>query len=251
MPNLKNIALFALLTLSQVHADIIGGEASIGIFNHAPSGNASYALPFSNIDTSANLEDTLGFSEEQDLFFKAYLEHPLPLIPNIKIGYTALSHDGSNSVEAFSWGDIVNFTGEIDNSLSLDITDVTLYYELLDNWVEVDTGLTARYITGDMSVRTDINNDAVDFSTWIPMLYGKARFNFPLTDISLQLEANAISYGGLTSYDYELSARYTLAMGIGLEAGYKAFHLESDELLDGFNADMDFSGPYAAAIWDF
>ncbi len=70
MPNLKNIALFTLLTLSQVHADTIGGEASLGIFNHAPSGNASYS------GTSSSLEDTLGFSEEQDIFLKAYLEHP-------------------------------------------------------------------------------------------------------------------------------------------------------------------------------
>jgi len=245
MPNLKNIALFALLTLSQVHADMAGGEASLGIFNHAPSGNASYR------GTSSSLDDTLGFNEEQDLFFKAYLEHPLPLAPNVKIGHTTLSHNGSNSVEGFTWGDIVNFTGEIDNSLLLDITDIVLYYELIDNWIEADTGVAARYITGDMRVSTDIDNDAVDFSIWIPMLYGKARLSFPFTDISLQLEANAISYGGLTSYDYELSARYTLAMGIGLEAGYKAFHLDSDELLDGFRADMDFSGPYAAAIWDF
>jgi hypothetical protein len=83
------------------------------------------------------------------------------------------------------------------------------------------------------------------------MLYGKVRLNLPTTDLSLQLEANAVSYWDITTYDYELSARYTLAMGVGLEAGYKAFHIDSDELVNGFDADMDFSGPYAAAIWDF
>ena len=55
----------------------------------------------------------------------------------------------------------------------------------------------------------------------------------------------------MTAYHYEVSARYTLAMGIGLEAGYKSFHIESDDLVDGLNADIDFSGPYAAAIWNF
>ncbi len=245
MPNLKKLALVTLLTLSQVNADMVGGEVSLGFFNHAPSGNASYS------GTSADLEDTFGFSEEQDLFFKAYLEHPFPVIPNVKLGYTTLSHNGINDVVDFRWGDIGPVTGTIDSSLSLDITDVTLYYELLDNWVEVDTGLTARYITGDMGVSTNGSNDVVDFSTWIPMLYGKARFNLPVTDISVQLEANAISYWDITAYDYELSARYTLVMGIGLEAGYKSFHLDSDDLVDGFHADMDFSGPYAAAIWNF
>lgn len=245
MRNLKNIVLFTFFTLSTMHADMIGGESSLGFFNHDPSGNASYK------SRSSNLEETFGFSEEQDLFFKAYLEHPFPLLPNLKVGYTALSHSGSSSVVDFSWGDIDNFDGTIDSSLSLDFTDVTLYYEVLDNWAEMDAGVTARYITGDMGVRTNTNNDFVDFSTWIPMLYGKARFNLPSTDISFQLEANVISYWDMTAYDYELSARYTLVMGVGLEAGYKSFHLDSDDLVDGFKSDIDFAGPYAAAIWDF
>jgi len=245
MPTFKKLALVTLLTLSQVHADMIGGEASLGFFNHDPSGNASYK------GTSSSLEETFGFSEEQDLFLKAYLEHPFPLLPNVKLGYTTLSHNGGSSVDGFTWGDIVDFNGTIDSSLSLDFTDVTLYYEILDNWAEVDAGITARYITGDMSVRTNGTNDVVNFSTWIPMLYGKARFNFPVTDLSVQLEANAISYWDITSYDYELSARYTLMMGIGIEAGYRSVHLDSNDLVDGFHADIDFSGPYAAAVWDF
>lgn len=241
MPSLKIVVLFALMSFSQAYADMLGGEVSIGFFNHDPSGNASYK------GTSSDMEETLGYSEEQDLFFKAYLEHPLPLLPNVRLAYTDLSHKGSNSVENFSWGDIVDFNGTIDSSLSLEFSDVTLYYEVLDSWAEVDVGLTLRYLTGDM----DVNHDTVDFSTWVPMLYGKARLTFPVTDLSLQLEANAISYWDITAYDYELSARYTLTMGIGLEAGYKAFYLDSDDLVSGLHADIAFSGPYAAVIWDF
>lgn len=245
MLHLKKLALLTLLTLGEVHADMIGGEVSLGFFNHQPGGNASYK------GSSSSLEETFGFSEEQDTFLKAYLEHPFPLLPNLKLGYTTLSHGGNSVVEDLSWGDIVNINGDIESSLSLDMTDVTLYYEVLDNWVEVDAGVTLRYISGDMGVRTVEEYDNADFSIWAPLLYGKARFNLPVTDLSFQLEANAISYWKMTAYDYELSARYTLTMGIGLEAGYKAFYIESDELVDGFHADMDFSGPYAAAIWDF
>jgi outer membrane protein len=245
MAHLKKVALFALLTLGQLHADMIGGEASLGFFNHDPSGSASYR------SSDASLEDTFGFSEEQDIFLKAYLEHPFPLLPNVKLGYTTLSHNGSSIEEDFSWGDIENINGHINSSMSLDMTDVTLYYEVLDNWVEVDAGLTLRYFRGDMGVSAVGEYDSADFSIWAPLLYGKARFNVPVTDLSFQLEANAISYWDMTAYDYELSARYTLVIGIGLEAGYKSFHIDSDELVDGFHADMDFSGPYAAAIWDF
>ena len=245
MLTIKKLSLLTLLTFSQLYADMIGGEASVAFFNHDPSGNASYK------GSTSELKETLGFSEEQDMFLKAYLEHPFPLLPNVKVGYTTLSHNGNSEVEGFTWGDIVDFSGSIDSSLSLDFTDVTLYYEVLDNWAEVDAGITARYISGDMSVRTNGTNDVVNFSTWIPMLYGKARFNFPVTDLSVQLEANAISYWDITSYDYELSARYTLMMGIGIEAGYRSVHLDSNDLVDGFHADIDFSGPYAAAVWDF
>ena len=98
MPSIKKLALVTLLTLSQVHADMIGGEASLGFFNHDPSGNASYK------GTSSSLEETFGFSEEQDLFLKAYLEHPFPLLPNVKLGYTTLSHDGNSSVDGLHMG---------------------------------------------------------------------------------------------------------------------------------------------------
>ena len=239
---------FTVVSLSAIRADSIGGEVSLGIFNHSPEGYASYTLPFlGHQSTSADIVDTLGFSEAQDIFLKVYIEHPLAMLPNVKLSYTALSHEGNSQVTLFSWGDIVNLTGEVDSSLSLDMTDATLYYEISDNWVNFDVGLTLRYLTGNM----DVNHEDISFSTFVPLLYAKTRFDFPVTDLSLQLEANAVSFSGITSYDYELSARYTLAMGIGLEAGYKAFHLDSNDLLDGFDANMDFSGPYAAAIWDF
>ncbi|RLA66242.1 MAG: hypothetical protein DRQ78_04450 [Epsilonproteobacteria bacterium] len=246
----KTILLFILLHTFG-YADTIGGEVSLGVFNHSPSGQVSYVLPPGNIGTSSDLEDTLGFSETQDIFFKAYLEHPLLFLPNIKLGYTKLSHEGSNDVNLFSWGDIHQFTGNIDNSLALDISDATLYYEALDNWLEVDLGLTLRYLSGNIAVNTSAETEVIDFSTLFPMLYAKGRFNIPSTDVAVQMEANAISYGGLTSYDYEISARYTLTMGLGLEAGYKSLHLDSDELSDGLDANVDFSGPFVSAIWDF
>jgi outer membrane protein len=245
MTALKKLLLLTLLGLGQIHADTIGGEVSLGFFNHDPNGDASY------MGRSESLNETFGFSEEQDIFLKAYFELPLPIIPNIKLGHTTLSHKGSSSVNEFTWGDIKDYDGTIDNSLSLDMTDVTLYYEFLDNWVETDAGLTLRYLSGNFSVNSTIGNDVVAFTNWVPMLYGKARFNMPVTDLSFQIEANAISYWDITAYDYELSARYTVIMGLGIEAGYKAYHLDSDELVNGFNANIDFSGPYAAVIWDF
>ncbi len=258
---IKKLALTALLTASTLYADITGGEISLGMYNHAPSGSASYSLPLIGAGTSADLEDTLYWSDAQDIMIKAYLEHPLPFIPNAKIAFSNLSHEGQGEVTDFSWGGIdIPLQGDIDTSLELKMYDLTLYYELLDNWVEADAGVTLRYFDGNIAVNTlatlsslstTVTSETTNFNAFIPMLYGKTRFNIPTTDISLQLEANAISYEESTFYDYELSARYTLAMGLGLEGGYKIIHLDSEDLTDGLKADMDFSGFHASVVWDF
>ncbi len=65
MVYLKTLALFMLLACSQLHADTIGGEISFGFFNHQPNGDASYK------GNNADIEDTLGYSEEQDIYLKA------------------------------------------------------------------------------------------------------------------------------------------------------------------------------------
>lgn len=257
---IKKLALASLFAASTLYADIIGGEISLGMYSHSPSGNASYNAPFGT-GTSADLEDDLYWSDEEDIMLKAYFEHPLPFIPNIKLAFSNLSHEGQGEVTDFAWGGIeIPLEGDIATSLDTTAYDLTLYYELLDNVVEVDAGLTLRYLDGSIAVNslsnssalsTEVLNESTNFDALIPMLYGKARFNIPSTDISLQLEANAISYDETTFYDYELSARYTLAMGLGLEGGYRAIHLDSDDLADGLKVDMDFAGPYASIVWDF
>lgn len=238
--------LLILLFASSLWADTIGGEASIGFYAHSVEGSSAYRTA-----SSVDLSDTLGFSSTQDIFLKAYIEHPFPLFPNVKLGYTSLSYDASSEVSSFSWGEVRNFTGKIENSMSLSYTDVTLYYELLDNWTEIDAGFTFRNLKGDMRIASTFQSDSVSYTSLVPMLYGKARFNIPSTDISLQAEVNLMRFSSMTAYDYELSARYSFAMGLGIEAGYKTFHLESDDLVDGLDTNIDIAGPYLSAVWDF
>lgn len=240
-------ALLTLLLSTFLYADNIGGEASIGLYHHTLEGSSSYGASLEPV----NLSDTLGFSSTQDIFFNLYIEHPFPLFPNVKLSYNNLSHDANKLVKGLSWGEIQNFSGKTENSLSVNYTDITLYYELLDNWTEVDAGFTFRSLDGDMSIGTPLASDKVSYSTLIPMLYGKLRFNVPSTDISMQVEANLVSFSGITSYDYALSARYSFVMGVGIEAGYKNLYLESDDLVDGLSTDIEFSGPYLLATWDF
>ncbi|HHO65105.1 MAG TPA: TIGR04219 family outer membrane beta-barrel protein [Epsilonproteobacteria bacterium] len=262
---LKKLILTSLLTSAALYADIIGGEVSVGIYSHSPSGSASYTLPYLPLNESIDLENDLGWDSKQDAMVKAYFELPLPFVPNVKLAYSNFNQSGDATVTSFSWGDIIGLDGTINTSLELQMYDLTAYYELLDNVVEIDAGLTLRYLNGNMDVTptADFNlpgfipdlsvsaPQSTDIDMWIPLVYGKARFNIPTTDISLQIEGNGITYQDTTFYDYELSARYTFSMGLGLEAGYKSTHIDSEDLADGLVVDVDSSGPYAAVVWDF
>ena len=258
----KELILASLFTSGILYADTLGGEFFLGMYSHTPSGYASYTAPgMGKTGTSANLEDTLQWESNENIFLKAYLEHPVPMLPNVKVALTQLSHDGQSNVgNDFVWGEIhIPYSGTIDNNMDINKYDMTLYYELLDNWIEADAGITLGYINGHIKVTalsglassSLSHTEKTDFSLFMPTLYGKTRFNLPSTDISLQFEGDIFSYDDTTFYNYTLSARYTFTMGLGIEAGYKALHLESKDLAEGLDVDMDFNGPYAAVVWDF
>ncbi len=244
---MKKIFLFATLATTLSMADFIGGEINVGYYNHVPSGTLQYQ------GNSIDMQDTLKWNDESNIFAKAYIEHPLPVAPNIKVGYTDFGHSGSGHVNS-----TFNFAGQaymggsnIDSNFDLKMYDLALYYELLDNWVNLDVGINVKYIDGLVSVNSDRNiAESKDFTVPIPMLYAQARFDVPTTDLSFQVEGNYVSYDGHTLYDAEAGVRYTFALGVGLEAGYKTMKLKLDNV-DNFSMDSDFSGAYGKLVWDF
>jgi outer membrane protein len=247
----KTLAFITIISTVGM-ADVIGGELNVGFYNHAPSGTVQYQ------GDVIDIEKDLKWENEGDVFIKAYLEHPLPIIPNIKVGYSTFGHTGSGSVNnSFQFGrKTFNLNTDINTRFDLKMYDLTLYYELLDNWINVDAGINVKYIDGEIGVNgTDLItnlfiNESTTFQVPIPMLYGKVRLDVPSTDLSFQVEGNYISYDGNTFYDAEIGARYTLALGLGFEAGYKTMKLKLDDI-DDLSMDSDFSGAYGKLVWDF
>jgi len=241
----KILSIMACITTLSM-ADFIGGEINVGYYNHTPSGTAQYQ------GSVLNMEDTLKWESEGDIFLKAYLEHPIPIIPNIKIGYSDFGHSGAGAVnKSFTFGgETFSTDKEIETKFDLKIYDLTLYYELLDNWINLDVGINVKYVDGALSVKSGSREKSADFQVPIPMVYAKARLDIPATDLSFQAEGNYIAYDGHTFYDAELGARYTFALGLGLEAGYKTMRLDIKDIED-LSMESDFSGAYAKLVWDF
>lgn len=244
---MKKILALATIATTLSVADIIGGEINVGYYNHVPSGTLQYQ------GDSIDLKDTLKWSDEADMFAKFYFEHPIPIIPNIKVGYSNFGHNGSGLVNSnFNFaGQTYTVGSNIDSNFDLKMYDLALYYELLDNWINLDVGVNVKYVDGSVSVISDTGlSEVTDFQVPIPMLYARARFDVPTTDVSFQVEGNYVTYDGSTLYDAEAGVRYTLGLGLGIEAGYKMMKLELDNV-DDLSMSSDFSGAYGKLVWDF
>ena len=243
---MKKLLALTLFCATVSMADFIGGEVNLGYYTHTPSGDISYKGNI--IDT----QDDMKWKQEGDIFFKAYFEHPVPLIPNLKLGYTNFTHKGDGRVDSsFTFGDVsFNSSVDIKSNFEMKMYDVALYYEILDNWLNADVGVNIKLLDGTIDVDNTVKSESADFLLPIPMAYAKFRFDVPTTGISFQAEGNYISFDEHTLYDIEAGVRYTYMFGLGIEAGYKSLKLKINDI-DNLTMDTNFSGFYGKLIWDF
>ncbi len=247
-------AAFLAFGTMQAQADTIGGEIAVGGWYHDPGGWILYPNDLGD-ENKVDADDDLNLDSQTDIYLRAKLEHPVPLLPNIRLAYNRTETSGDGRIEKdFQFGDIV-FSGgrDISSDAKLDSYDGTLYYELVDTGVDLDLGLTVRYFDGYVKV-TDKGtgeSDSTDIDFVAPMLYGNFRLPLPfLEGLSVGAEGNWITYDGSTLYDIQADARYTFPMGLGLEVGYRYENIELDDVEDT-DADIDIQGVFFGAIWDF
>ena len=195
-----------------------------------------------------DLEDDLNLGDESGTYVYIAIEHPVPFLPNILLTSVEIDQSGSGSVTQTFDG--IDFSGDVDSTVDLSHTDATLYYELLDNWVNLDLGLTVRKFDGEVKLVSESAGTAQeDIDYTIPLLYGKARFDLPLTGVYVSASGNWIGAGSNSFLDSMVTVGYESTIGLGLEAGYRNITLSVDE--DDFEADFVLSGIYAAATFHF
>ncbi len=254
---LKKLSLLALAGLSMtsfVQADTAGLE--IGAYQWTPDYSGVFAVDEGNqLGTTLNMQDDLGFTDEDHNIIWVSLEHPVPFIPNIKI----VSSDLDVSAASVLTRDIVfggeTFTASENVTTRIDMSNIeyTLYYELLDNWINLDAGLTLRQYDGIVTLNTDptgsnINeSETIDFT--IPLLYVKGRVDLPLTGFFVDGEINIISFDGDSLSDTAFSLGYESDFGLGAKAGYRTFSMEVED--GDFTSDLEFKGAYVSVFFHF
>ena len=233
------LAICAALASASASADtILGFDATAGVWMPGYSGE----IGADDLFSEGRFQNG-----ENITFVQAALEHPIPLVPNILVAHSKIETRGNFTLsEDANFGDTTFEAWEaVGTDINLSYVDATLYYEILDNWVNLDLGLTARQFSGEMTADTFEKSETVELSGILPMVYGVARFDLPFTGWSIIAQGNGTSYKGDRHTDLTAKIRWDFvpALDFAIEAGYRAMTVDVQEL-DALQSDLEIKGPY-------
>lgn len=209
----------------------------------------------------ANEESLTEFSYDDQTNSSLYvaLEHPVPLIPNLKLVRTTMDTSGFTNLNSqFEFnGELYSANTDVSTDFEMSATDIILYYEILDNdLVSVDIGLNGKYLDGTIVVSESESNRTAteEFSGVIPMAYAKAEVGLPFTGLGVYAEGSFLAIGDHSVSDIQAALTYSfvesLALDMTLQAGYRAVTVELDDI-DDFYADLEFNGVFVGLEFDF
>ncbi|MDD5052029.1 MAG: TIGR04219 family outer membrane beta-barrel protein [Sulfuricurvum sp.] len=203
-------------------ATILGFGAEADYYMPMASGDFSYTN--NGVTTATHFSNDTTSAYQVGLF----LEHPLPLIPNFRIDLTPDS----------------SFNGS-GNKVTLNQTDITPYYEILDNVVDLDVGMTFKVIDGKIEGVT-----SQSFKEVVPMGYLSVAITPPLSPLSVEGNVKYLGYGGDSFTDARVKANWKIAPGLAAQAGYRYESLSVTNHF-GMNANVDFKGPFVGLNYRF
>jgi len=243
-------ALFLGLSALWAQADILRVEVG------ASSWQQDYEGRVQDGADSLSLQQTLGYGDASGVGLYFVLEHPIPFLPNVRLQRTELESSASRALDGqveFD-GEVYLVGADVASTLDLSHTDATLYYELLDNIVSLDVGLTVRKFDGGVQLSAAGVSSGEGFDDVVPLMYVGARVDLPLTGLYLAADVNGFSVGDASLVDIEASLGMELGMelgmGLGVKLGYRNFDLDYEDDPDE-RADIQTTGIFVGAFLSF
>jgi len=170
---------------------------------------------YAGADGLVNTGESNNISADNKVVGSYYLafDHPVPLLPNVKLRYTRSDQNG----------------------LDDQFLDALGYYEVLDNIVKLDVGLGAKRVIAT-------NNG----TTNIPAAYVSAGGKLPFTGLSAKAEAFVGKGINADFSDVNAEVKYNfienIAIDLGVRAGYRIMTVNLDN--SGTSSDIKVQGPY-------
>jgi len=205
------ILLSAMVVTSALHADtFLGSDIEVGVWS--PNYDAG------SLGSNISGDDKLKFAS-------ATLEHPLPVLPNLKVSLSNVKSDKYKYTKI----------------------DLTAFYEVLDNdAVSIDLGLGAsKYKDGEY------NGQA--FTGTIPHVYVDAEVAIPLISTTAYTDIHYMNYDGSAVTDAIAGLRYDfnlVAADLGVKAGYRVQSVDTDNL-GSLSFDVKTDGYFVGLHADF
>lgn len=218
---LKQLPIFVtILGLSSfAQADFIGLKGDISYWNIEGTANIDEKkLADQDLDRKGTVQASVAF------------EHPVPIIPNVKVKYTKL--------------DTETDTSELSKTdINLDHTDLILYYEILDNIVKADVGVGATRLNGNFKQFSN----SIDVDEYAPIIYAEIGGKLPFTGLSAKAEATYTNVNDVKITDAQAEVQYnfiqSILLDLGAKVGYRIMNIELDNI-DKRDMKFEFKGPY-------
>ena len=162
-----------------------------------------------------------------------YVEHPIPILPNIRADFTP---------ETLFVGE--NIGGAGTNTVKFSQIDTTLYYEILDNVVDLDIGLTGKLVEGHVSGAVNQTFDVI-----IPMVYVAAGVKIPALPVRLDADFKYVGYSSNSISDIRIKSVWEVFAGLEAVAGYRYESLKLDE--NDIYSTLKIQGPFIGVGYRF
>ena len=147
-------------------------------------------------------------------------------------------------------GVVYNINDTVNSQLDLSHQSVLLYYEVLDNWINLDIGLDVMLFDGSIALESTTASAATDLDETIPALYGMFEFDFPLTGLTAGAAVSYIGYDDNDITKTRLFLAYESELGLGVEVGMQTFDAQWDDI-NLSNGDISFDGIYGSFNYHF
>jgi len=258
MKNIIKLSIVSAMALTQLHAGILGFNAGIGggiLQNQSISGTVTD----SNNNTVDIVRQLNLAGSGENYYTYLYVEHPIPLIPNIKLEMAQETYTGQNNLNVSLFGK--SFNNKVNSTLDLSSMDAIVYWgvpftgilstltPLID--YDIDFGVGAKTFTGsvDLIDQTGLLNVSQEFEqTLIP--YGYLRARADAFGIGIEGTAKYASYMDNEFSEYAVKVDYVIPVtpiiDLGIEAGYKTTTLtvDSDYIKANIQSDNVFFGAF-------
>jgi len=223
-------------------------DTVFGVYAGAGSWLQDYHGEIASGITEVDVEDDLAIGEQQNNVFYIAIEHPVPVLPNVRVAYARFEAQDRSALDRTIDFNGVIFPDGTDIESLVDMTqgDAVFYYELLDNVLSLDLGVAARYVDGEMEISSAGDSSRAEFSAWIPLGYARARIELPFTGLFIGGEALGLGYNDESMTDANAQIGWHSPYGVGIELGYRWYTAQLENHGDLDSAEVDVSGPFAA-----